>query len=281
MIQTKLEPNPLIIDKSDIGVIVFRCENFDTPILEKPTIDWVADAVAKYSINIVDYNTELSEIEQIKSNLPDTKLTIVLYSFNPLLTSQNIDLCVDYLALKDEKLIKLTYGYIFDTEYFKSISTIKEPAIFTGDGSEFLKISTVEDFGYAAEVLQRRIIRKFIDDGVCFINPSNVVVGAYVEIATDATIYPFNTLCGDTKIATGVTLKENNTISNTIIGEDTIVANSVLCDSVIGAHTVIFPYNTIENNCDIGNYCTIKSYNKISNAKIEDNTEIESFNEIG
>ena len=280
MIQTELENQKITITNDDVSVIVFRCENSNIEILEKTSIEWVLDSVNKFKTQIVDFDANADEYSQIKNNLPTSKYTIVLYSFNPLLTSQNIDLCLDYLVLKEMKLIKLKSGYMFETEYFKQLPVVKEPAIFTGDGSEFLQIISSEDFGYATEVLQRRIVKYFMDNGVEFINPSNTVVNAHVQIENGATIFPFNNLCGATVVKRDAVLKEGNTIIDTVVGEESVVANSTIKNTDIKDHVVIFPYNTIDN-CYIGSYSTIKSYNKISNTKIEENTEIESFNEIG
>lgn len=280
MIQTELENQKITITNDDVSVIVFRCENSNIEILEKTSIDWVLDSVNKFKTQIVDFDENADEYIQIKNNLPTSKYTIVLYSFNPLLTSQNIDLCLDYLVLKEMKLIKLKYGYMFETEYFKQLPVVKEPAIFTGDGSEFLQIISNEDFSYATEVLQRRIVKYFMDNGVEFINPSNTVVNAYVQIENGATIFPFNNLYGATVVKSDAVLKEGNTIIDTVVGKESVVANSTIKNTDIKDHVVIFPYNTIDN-CYIGSYSTIKSYNKISNTKIEENTEIESFNEIG
>ncbi len=281
MIKTELETEKESITSNNVSVILFKCETAEQPILEKKQIDWVKDAVCEFDVNIVLFDANKSELEQIKSNLKDGKYTIVLYSFNPLLTQKNVNLCLDYLLFRQEKLIKLTYGYIFETDYLKTINEIKEPVLFSGDASDFLKIESVQEFGYATEVLQHRILHNLINNGVNIVNPTNTVINAFVKIEKGATIYPFNTLIGETEILKNAVLKEGNTISNSFIGAETIIANSIVTDSTISSNCVVFPFNTIENGTFIGNNCTIKSYNKISCAKIEDDSVIESFNNIG
>lgn len=281
MVETELETKKESVISNSVSVILFKCETADNLILEKKQIDWVKDAVCEFEVNVVLFDSNKSELEQIKASLKNSKYTIVLYSFNPLLTQKNVNLCLDYLTLKQEKLIKLTYGYIFETEYLKTINEIKEPVLFSGDGSDFLKIESVQEFGYATQVLQHRILHKLINNGVNIVNPANTVINAFVRVEKGATIYPFNTLIGETEIAQNAVLKEGNTISNSSIGAETIVANSIVTDSTISANCVVFPFNTIENGSFIGKNCTIKSYNKISCAKIEDDSVVESFNNIG
>ena len=281
MIKAELETKKEELISNDVSVILFKCETADKPILEKKQIDWVNDAVCGFNVNVVSFNNSVSEFEQIKANLPESKYTIVLYSFNPLLTQKNVNLCLDYLLFRQEKLIKLTYGYIFQTDYLKTINEIKEPVLFSGDASDFLKIESVQEFGYATEVLQHRILHNLINNGVNIANPANTVVNAFVKVESGATIYPFNTLMGETEILKNAVLKEGNTILNSTIGEDTIVANSIITNSTVSSNCVVFPFNTIENGSFVGVNCTIKSYNKISCAKIDDNSVVESFNNIG
>ncbi len=281
MIKTETVLKPNKIENSEIGVLLFKSENFSELLLEKPMIDWVKDAVLSYKTKVVKFNPELSEFSQIKSNLMQTKYMVVLYSFNPLITAKNLQLSIDYATLRGETIIKLPFGYVFNVDYFKNINEIKEPLKFCADASEFLKIDSPSSVGYAAEVLSHRIINDLILNGVNIINPSGVVVNAYVKIEAGATIYSFNTFSGKTVIKSGAILKEGNTITNSEIGNNVAIANSIISNSKIGADTVVFPFNTIENKCNIGAGCTIKSYNKLNNVKVGKNTVIESFNDIG
>ena len=281
MIKTETVLQTDINLKNEVSVLIFTFDNCFVPLLEKSMLNWVEDSVNGYNVKTVKFNEKQTELSQIKKNLAKTKYMLVLYSFNPLLTKQNLEVCLDYLIYKDENLIKLPYGYAFKTEYLKKIKEIKEELLFGGDKSEFLKISTEAEMGYATEVLQRRIINDLILKGVKFLNPQSVVINANVLIEPNVTIYSFNTLSGETHIKTGAILKEGNTITNSEIGANTAVANSIITDSTISSNSVIFPFNTIEQNSFIGANCVIKSYNKIINACINENTTIESFNDIG
>lgn len=281
MIKTETLLNITQIQKSDLSVLIFKCENHNELLLEKTMLNWVKDAVLGYQTKIVDYKPNVAELTQIKNNLAKTKYMLVLYSFNPLLTTKNLELCIDYAVLRGETLVKLPYGYVFETNYLKKLTEIKEPLVFNADASEFLKISSQTEIGYATEVLSRRILQNLILNGVTINNPASVVVNAYVKVEPNVTIYPFNTLSGETIVKSGAILKEGNTITNSEIGNNVAVANSIVSNSTICSDTVIFPFNTIENKSFVGCNCVIKSYNKLSNVKIEDNTTLESFNDIG
>ena len=119
-----------------------------------------------------------------------------------------------------------------------------------------------------------------LNNGVDIISPENVVINAFVKIEPKVTIYPFNTLSGDTYIGGGTILKENNNIVDSTIGNNCVVASSNVKESSIGEDCIIFPYNTI-NKCHIGKSCTIKSHNNLTFSKIGNNVTIDSFNNIG
>lgn len=281
MIETKPELLETKNSNVSLNVIVFKHQNSNEKLLEKTMLNWVCDAVKKYETIVVEYNKEIPELSQIKNNLRESNFTLILHSFNPLITEKNIDLCIDYLVLRKEKLIKLPFGFVCETNYIKNLTEIKEPVLFGGDASEFLQIESNEEMEYATEVLQRRIIKNLTQKGVKIVNPTNVVINANVCVESGVTIFPFNNLCGNTIIKKNTVLKEGNTITNSEIGSNCVVANSIISNSTICSDCFIFPFNTIENNTFVGANCVIKSYNKINNAYIQENTKIESFNEIG
>lgn len=281
MVETTTKLKEIKLENNMVQVIIFKMQNADVTLLEKPMINWVKDATEKFETKVVEFNSSKTEFEQIKSVITQKPYTMVLYSFCPLLTQKNVELCLDYVFFKGEKIIKLPHGYVFETSFFNTLNKFENMPEFSADASEFLKIETENEIGYATEILQRRIIQNLILNGVKFINPSNVVINAFACIESGATIYPFNTLSGDTVIKKDAVLKEGNTIVSSEIGAGTIVANSIIKNSTICSNCIIYPFNTILENSFVGANCVIKSYNKISNAYVGENTNIESFNNIG
>ena len=274
-IKTKSKMSTL--EKADTSVIIIDCGTHH--ILEKSLVDWVKDSVSDKNITVVRYDKSVSEKENILNNINSkSKYTLVLYSFNPLLTKENVDLILDYLILREEKYIQLPYGCAFLTQYYIN-NSIKDPITFNGDGSQFLKVESPEELDYATEVIRKRIIVNFARKGVKFINPDTIVINAYVNIEDGVTIYPFNTLSKDTYIHKNVIIKDGNNITSSVIGVDSVIANSTITNTNIGSNCIVFPYNVIENTL-IEDNCTIKSHNTINKAKIGKNTTIESFNSI-
>lgn len=279
MIELKIEPEKIDKNNYSVNVIVFNFDN-NADLLGLTCNEWLKVATVNYNAKFIDRVVNKSEEEQILNNLQPSDVTVVLYAFNPLITSEDISFYIDYLNLKNLDIVKLPFGYVFKTDYVKRVKSFKEPIYFNGIANEFLKVDNKQSFDVAYAVLKDRIINKHISNGVNFIDASSTVINYFVEIEPQVIIYPFNLISGKTKILKGATIKEGNTIENSLIDKNCVVAKSVVKNSVIGDGTMILPFNTIID-CKIENNCLIKSYNQLSSAHILAETTLESFNDIG
>lgn len=279
MIELKVEQKKINTNNLSIGVIVFNFNN-NADLLGLTCNEWLKIATLNYNTKFIDYNPKQSEEEQILNNIGAFDITVVLHAFNPLITTNDIMFYIDYLNLKNLDVVKLPFGYVFKTEYIKKTKSFKEPIYFNGIANEFLKVDSKQSFDVAYAVLKDRIINKHINNGVNFVDATNVIINYFVEIESGVTLYPFNLILGKTKILKDAIIKEGNTIENSLIGGSCVVAKSVIKNSSVGEGTIISPYNTI-TNCKIENDCLIKSYNQLSNTQILEQTTLESFNDIG
>ncbi len=279
MIELKVETKKINTQNKKVGVIVFNYNN-NSDLLGLTCNEWLKIATINYETKFIDYDIKLSLENQIISNLINCDITVVLFAFNPLLTSEDIAFYIDYLSYKDLDVVKLPYGYVFKTDYIKRTKSFKEPIMFNGIANEFLKVDNKQNFDVAYAVLKERIINNHIKNGVNFIDTSSNIIHYFVEIQSGVTIYPFNLITGKTKILSGVTLKDGNTIENSLLDSNCVIAKSVIRNSKIGSGTIVSPFNTIIN-CVIENDCLIKSYNQLENCKIEKQSTLESFNNIG
>ena len=273
--QTKLKKT----GPNQIGVIVFKYDN-NNDFLGLTCNEWLNVATMDFNRTFIDASKSKNLEDQILLNLPNEPVTVVLHAFNPLITKQDILFYVDYLTYKNLELIKLPFGYVFKTDYIKQTKSFREPIMFGGIANEFLKVDTKQGWDLAYAIKKQEIINKHIKNGVNFVDVNSTIIHYFVEIEPDVTIYPFNMLYGKTKIERGAVIKEGNTIDNSWLQAECVVAKSVVNNSKIGAGTIVLPFNTI-NNSQIDKNCLIKSYNQIEKAVIAENTTVDSFNNLG
>ena len=102
-------------------------------------------------------------------------------------------------------------------------------------------------------------------NGVTFQNPAATYIDVDVEIAPDVTIEANVTLKGHTTIGTGSVLTNGTYLVNATIGEQVVITNSMIEQSVvkdgvtIGPFAHVRPDSTLEKNVHIGNFVEVKS----------------------
>ena len=133
-----MENNNSKIEKllSDVEVILLLIDNeaykttkksYEHELFGKTILDWVKVAVSGTSIKEVKANKTDDVLTTIKPHLSDKKYTVVLYSDTPLLTKKTFLEVLEYVKIKELSTLKLTRGFVFETEYIKNIDKIYNP----------------------------------------------------------------------------------------------------------------------------------------------------------
>ena len=142
---------------------------------------------------------------------------------------------------------------------------LKVSAYKTNDSQEMMGINSRVELSRAEGIMRRRINNRHMLNGVTFINPDNAYIDADVSIGQDVTIYPGIVIEGNTAIGDGSIIYSNNRIVNSRIGSGVILKDScVIEDSVIGDSSQVGPFAhlrpgcALEKNVRIGNFVELK-----------------------
>ena len=115
------------------------------------------------------------------------------------------------------------------------------------------------------EILRKRIILKWMERGVTFIDPDTSVVHTTVSIGKDSIIYPNTYLEGTTSIGKNCIIYPGTRIADSTLGNGVVVKDSTLIEeSKVGDGTSIGPFahlrplNRIGRNVKIGNFVEVK-----------------------
>lgn len=134
----------------------------------------------------------------------------------------------------------------------------------TDDFEETLGVNDRVALAKAETILRKRINEFHMRNGVSIIDPDHTYIGTDVEIGQDTIIQPGTILSGNTRISSDCTIGPNSEISNCLIGEGTVIRQSVAYDSEIGSHVNIGPFahirpqSQIHDEVKIGNFVEIK-----------------------
>ncbi|MFC1603954.1 bifunctional N-acetylglucosamine-1-phosphate uridyltransferase/glucosamine-1-phosphate acetyltransferase [Planctomycetota bacterium] len=119
----------------------------------------------------------------------------------------------------------------------------KVEAITAVPPDEAIGINSRAQLSAASKVMQRRIQRRLMEDGVTIVDPDNTWIDARAQIGQDTVIEPFTYIHGEVKIGQGCRigpfahLRHGTVLKNDVVlGVHTEVKNSTLADGVRARH---------------------------------------------
>ena len=170
-----------------------------------------------------------------------------------------IELCNSGIMLVNKsiffKLIKqIKFRKIKKERYLTDIFEIyfKKKIPFTfiqAEEEEMSGINTLLDFNKVDKILQKRLVRKFLNNGVLIKKPETCYFSYDTKIQSKVIIEPNVTIRNKVSIKSGSIIKNFSDLEGILVKEN--------CS--IGPHARLRPNSTIGKNCKIGNYVEIKS----------------------
>ncbi len=150
---------------------------------------------------------------------------------------------------------------------------------------EAMGVNSREQLSAASKIMQRRIQRRLMENGVTIVDPDNTWIDAKAQIGRDTVIEPFTYIHGEVKIGTdcrigpfaylrhGTVLK-----SDVILGVYTEVKNSTLADGVRARHHSYIGDATVGQNVNVGAGSITANFDgeKVNRTYIGDNCYIGS-----
>ncbi len=137
----------------------------------------------------------------------------------------------------------------------------------------------------ASKIMQQRIQRKLMENGVTIVDPDNTWIDARAQIGQDTVIEPFTYIHGEVKIGQGCRvgpfahLRHGTVLKNDVVlGVYTEVKNSTLADGVRARHHSYLGDATIGRNVNIGAGSITANFDgeKVNRTTIGDNCYIGS-----
>lgn len=133
----------------------------------------------------------------------------------------------------------------------------------------------------ASQIMNRRILRHHMDNGVQIIDENSTWIHSSVEIGTDTIVFPGCTIIGNTRIGKDCLIGENTRLNGVEVGDGTAIDHSIASSCVIGRECRIGPYSHIRPDSVIKDYVTIGAYVEVKNSTIDDYTRARHLTYIG
>ena len=191
--------------------------------------------------------------------LEKNKVVEVVEEIHTSKSEKLIELCNSGIMLVNKsiffKLIKqIKFRKIKKERYLTDIFEIyfKKKIPFTfiqAEEEEMSGINTLLDFNKVDKILQKRLVTKFLNNGVLIKKPETCYFSYDTKIQSKVIIEPNVTIRNKVSIKSGSIIKNFSDLEGISVKEN--------CS--IGPHARLRPNSTIGKNCKIGNYVEIKS----------------------
>jgi len=257
-----LENLKLIDDNSDVCVLLLKqnAEISNLDILGKSCVEWVKNSIRDFSVLELEYNGEdIVKFVKEKLHLINKKYVLTVFSNMPLIQTSTILSGLEYFKIKSLSVLKMTNSYIFDVDYIKNVDKIYNPQTLNINEEDFIVLNTLTKLPLVFNILKKRVMNFHLNAGVVIYDENTTIIEAEANIGKGVKIYPFNTIKGECYIESGVVLKTNNLIENSIIRENCEIENSIIKNCVISENCKVLDFSCVENNIVVAKDCTLKN----------------------
>lgn len=202
----------------------------------------------------------------------------VVYDDMPLVTADYLLAAAQEMKRRGIKSMELHKGSI--TEY--------REFCFEGGGAKHrldsFNTTVVEDprtLAFVIGKINEAVTIKLMNNGVIIPFPDKVQIDDTADIEESATIEPYVTIKGASRIAAGVTIGSFSHIEDSIIDKETFVEASNIKGSIIGKRCTVGPYAVIRKGSKIGDGARIGDFVEVKNSTLGDKVKCAHLTYIG
>lgn len=149
------------------------------------------------------------------------------------------------------------------------------------DFDESLGVNDRVALATAESVMRRRINQQHMVNGVSFVNPHATYIDVDVEIAPEVQVEANVTLKGQTKIGAETILTNGTYIVDSIIGERTVITNSMIEESSVADGVTVGPYAHIRPGSSLAKDVHVGNFVEVKGSSIGENTKAGHLTYIG
>ncbi|HEX6486139.1 MAG TPA: bifunctional UDP-N-acetylglucosamine diphosphorylase/glucosamine-1-phosphate N-acetyltransferase GlmU, partial [Nocardioidaceae bacterium] len=134
--------------------------------------------------------------------------------------------------------------------------------------------------GLAAE-MNRRVLTRWMRDGVTVVDPSSTWVDVTVELAPDVTLLPGVQLHGSTRVGEDAVVGPDTTLTDVTVGEGATVVRSHGSGADIGPGATVGPFSYLRPGTVLGSKGKIGTFVETKNAEIGDGAKVPHLSYVG
>ncbi len=228
--------NPLV-EKKDLELIYRKIQSSNLVLLGFKKSNNKSYGIIVSDKNRINEIVEFKEANKKQKKIDVCNSGIMAFDFQSLNLVGNID----------NKNKKKEY-YLTDIVKLSRQSRLKINLVLAQNEKNAVGVNDQIELLEAEEIMQNRLRKKFIKQGVKFIDANTVYLSSDTKIGKNVIIEPFVVIGKKVKIGNSVVIKSFSHLENTII------KNKV----EIGPYARLRPGSVLEDNSKVGNFVEIK-----------------------
>jgi bifunctional UDP-N-acetylglucosamine pyrophosphorylase/glucosamine-1-phosphate N-acetyltransferase len=134
--------------------------------------------------------------------------------------------------------------------------------------------------GLAAE-MNRRVLTRWMRDGVTVVDPANTWVDVTVELARDVTLLPGVQLHGTTRVGEDAVVGPDTTLTDVTVGEGASVVRTHGSQSVIGPGASVGPFAYLRPGVVVRDKGKIGTFVEVKNSEIGEGAKVPHLSYVG
>jgi bifunctional UDP-N-acetylglucosamine pyrophosphorylase/glucosamine-1-phosphate N-acetyltransferase len=178
------------------------------------------------------------------------------------------------LSPKGEYYLTDLIGIAVDDGHTVQAVTIDDPA-------EVIGINTRVHLAEATALLQARINRQLMLDGVTIVDPQTTYIEVGVTVGQDTVVWPHTYLQGDTQIGKACTIGPNSYVRDTKIGDRCEIFASVLEQAVLEDDVDIGPFGHLRKGAHLAQGVHMGNFGEVKNSYLGPGTKMGHFSYLG
>lgn len=158
----------------------------------------------------------------------------------------------------------------------------KKLEAYTCPSEEIRGVNSRKDLYEVSEIYRKRIIAKWMEKGVTFMDPDTSIVHSSVSIGKDTIIYPNTYLEGETSIGKNCIIYPGARIYDSAVGNNVLIKdNTLIEESRIGSGAAVGPFAHLRPKSIVGRDAKIGNFVEIKKSRIGKGTKASHLTYLG
>jgi bifunctional UDP-N-acetylglucosamine pyrophosphorylase/glucosamine-1-phosphate N-acetyltransferase len=172
--------------------------------------------------------------------------------------------------------------YLTDIIHMASEQGLRVTAMAAPETKETIGINTREDLAMAEKHMRQRICRKWMRQGVTFLDPDRTRIDEEVIIGQDTLLYPDVSLEGHTELGESCIIHSQTRITDSIMGEGVVVKDCCVLEGVkIDSESAIGPFAHLRRGTRIGPQAKVGNFVELKQAELGKGSKANHLSYLG